>query len=194
MRYGIYSTITGQIVRVVNCAPNILPLQIQQDESSIEMPDGMDNKHYVRNGVLVDMPLRPTDHHVFSWTTKTWDDPRTLADFKRAKWEHLKSFRDWALVAPLVTQFGTFDADAKSQKSITDAIMLLQTLEAMGTPETVDFTLADNTTATLTLEQMVTVGLMLGSRTQGAYAQARTRRAQIDAASTVADVEAVEWS
>lgn len=118
---------------------------------------------------------------------------RTINQLKADKWNEMKAARDAALLAPLVTPFGTFDASVPAQKSITDAVLMLQTLASLGTPTDIDFTLADNTTVTLTTPQMVQVGLMLGQRTQQAYAQARALRAQIESATDAAAVAAITW-
>lgn len=117
----------------------------------------------------------------------------TLAQLKEAQWATIKAAREAAIDAPLVTPYGTVDSQAKDRTNITDAILLLQTLEAAGTPTTIDFTLADNTAVTLTTAQMVNIGLLLGQKVQAAHGQARARRAQIDAATTKAEVEAVVW-
>jgi hypothetical protein len=36
-------------------------------------------------GALELQPAQPSPHHTFNWTTKTWQDPRTLKDLKIAK-------------------------------------------------------------------------------------------------------------
>lgn len=138
-------------------------------------------------------PVRPSPVHVFCWDSKMWVDPRSLSDVRATRWADVKLARYAAVTAPIVTEHGTFDASLVAQKSITDAILMLQTLEFLGTPQTIDFTLSDNTTATLTTAQMVQVGLALGAQTQAAYATARGLRAQIEAATTIAEAEVVVW-
>lgn len=139
------------------------------------------------------VPERPSQHHVWDWGTKAWMDPRTLADLKSAKWAEVKAAREAAIKAPLVTPYGTFDADADARANITDTILLLQTMEAMGQPGEVDFTLEDNSVLTVTTAQMVMVGLLLGQQVQGAYNTGRVLRGAIDAATTAEEVEAIAW-
>lgn len=138
-------------------------------------------------------PTMPNEYCYWNVPTAQWVDIRPLQALKDAKWDTIKIARAQANTAPLSTPYGTFDANIVSQKSITDAILLLQTLEQLGTPTTIDFTLTNNTTVTLTTQQMVNVGLLLGQRTQEVYATGRALRAQIDAATTVAEVEAITW-
>jgi hypothetical protein len=149
--------------------------------------------YYVLDGQLVLRPSKPSD--VFEWdhTTKQWVDLRTLDEVKAAQWTTIKASRETELLSPLPTPYGAFDATIEAQKSITDAVLMLQTLASLGTPTTIDFTLADNSTVTLDTTQMVTVGLLLGQRTQQLYAKGRIKRDAINAATTVMDVEAVTW-
>jgi hypothetical protein len=120
--------------------------------------------------------------------------PGGLDALKLAKWAVLKDARTAAIDAPLTTPYGSFDCTPASRTSITDAILLLQTMNALGTTgQTVDFTLADNTTATFTLSQMINVGLLLGQKTQYVYAHGRVLRTALEAATTVEEVNSVTW-
>lgn len=134
-------------------------------------------------------------NHTATWddSTMEWVDTRTLQDLKDAKWGQIKAAREAAIDAPLSTPFGDFDSDERAQKSITDAVLMLQSLESLGTPGTIDFTLFDNSVVTLDTAQMVQVGLLLGQKVQAAYTLARALRLQIDAATTPAEVAAVVW-
>lgn len=120
--------------------------------------------------------------------------PPTIAEVRLTKWAEMKLAREAAITEPLTTPYGVFDADRLSQTNITNAILLLQNLAALGTPDTVDFTLANNSTVTLTTAQMVQVGVCLGAQSQAAYAMGVLKRAAIEAATTIAAVEAITWS
>lgn len=140
-----------------------------------------------------ELPPQPSQHHVWDWQTKAWADPRTLADLQAAKWAEIKAARDAAERMPLVTPIGTFDADPKGRTNLTDTILLLQSLAAIGQPANIDFTLADNTVVTLSLAQMVQVGIALGLQVQGAYNTGRQLRGLIEAATTAQQLEAIVW-
>lgn len=131
----------------------------------------------------------------YTWSNQSmeWIDNRPLEFVVDEKWSNLKMQRDEKLYEPLLTDYGVFDADARSQKNITDAIALMQTAEAQQPGQTIMFTLADNSVTTLTTQQMVNVGLALGQRTQQIYNTSRQLRAQLDAAQTVQEVEAITW-
>lgn len=121
------------------------------------------------------------------------DASTSLDTAKMRKWAQIKQARAGAIDAPLATPYGVFDCVASVKTNITDAVLMMQTLAAMGQPITVDFTLFDNSVVTLTTTQMVTVGLLLGQKSQLAYNRARVLREQIDAATTLSELEAVSW-
>lgn len=124
-------------------------------------------------------------------------DLRTLERRRSDKWEQIKAARAAAIDAPLpVPGIGTFDCDEASRANIANAALLMQTMAATlqpGEVPTIDFTLADNTVATLTAGQMVEVALHMGAKVQAAHATGRLLREAIDAAATAAEVEAVAW-
>lgn len=200
MNYLIYDPATGEILRSVSCPPEAASIQVHPGEAMLE-GEVVWGQQYVLDDVLTDYTpeqaaakaAQPRYASEWSNTTFSWSDLRDLSQVKADRWTVIKQARDTAINAPLPTPYGSFDADARSQKNITDAIALLQALETSGTPQTIDFTLADNSVAVLTTAQMVEVGLLLGARTQEAYATARQLRADIEAASTQEEVEAVVW-
>lgn len=150
--------------------------------------------HYIDDD---DQPIpisaKPSRYHDFNWTTHQWTDPRTLAQHMDAKWGEIKVAREAAINAPLPTPHGTFDSGPADRTNITDAVLMAQTLTALGQPVAINFTLADNTTATLNASQMIEVGLYLGAKIQAAYATARSLRASIYSAGTIAAVQAISW-
>lgn len=138
------------------------------------------------------------------WTGAAWEQVAdsaapgpTLEQLKAQKWVEMKEARRQALCAPLATPYGTFDADPDSRGNIIDTAHLMQTEAqafAPGSNPTEDFTLADNTVVTLTASQMVEVALLLANQVKAAYARGRVVRAEIEAATTAAEVAAVTWS
>lgn len=148
---------------------------------------------YFENGVHHEQPPQPSEHHTFNWQTKQWEDPRTLADLKAAQWTLIKQARTAFIDAPLVTPYGTFDSDAAGRTSITDAVLLANNLSALSLPVAIEFTLADNSVVTLDAAQIVEVGLLLGQKVQHAHPHSQALRAQIEAATTKEEVEAVVW-
>lgn len=195
MKFAIIETATGRITQTCT-ASVIADVSVTCDTAhhAASAPDAVnDHTHYAVGGTFVAFPASPSTNHRWDWATKAWADPRTLAQHQTDKWTQIKAARDAAINAALTTPYGMFDCNEASRTNITDAVLMLQTLAGLGTPTTIDFTLADNSTVTLTTTQMVTVGLLLGQKVQTAHGQGRARRAAIDAATTTAQVDAVVW-
>jgi len=150
---------------------------------------------FLQDGKIIEVHrgVQPATYFVFNYTTKQWEDPRTLDDLKAAQWAKIKAAREAAINAPLETPYGTVDSGPDDRGNITDAVMLLQTMESLGTPITIEFTMFDNTPITLTTAQMVHIGLLLGQKVQAAYVRSQACRAAINAATTKEEVEAVVW-
>jgi hypothetical protein len=144
---------------------------------------------YCDNGASAPIPPQPSPHHVFNYTTKQWDDPRTLADLKAAQWSLIKSARSQAEYAGFTWDGSTFDSDTLSQNRITGAVTLAQLSPGF----TINWTLADNSTRTLNQADMIATGVALGVHVQTQFAKAQGLRLQIDAASTPGQVAVVVW-
>lgn len=148
------------------------------------------------NSALLDLGSAPGPHYVLDSDAQAWVLPGDLTELKLAKqaqWSKIKAGRAGGIGATLATPYGEFDADAESRTNITDSILMLQALNAEEGIAEIDFTLADNSVATLTLVQMTHVGLLLGQQVQQCHATSRVLRAQIESATTIEEVQAINW-
>ena len=64
---------------------------------------------YLQDGALVEMPPPPSPAHVFNYTTKQWEDPRTTETewpLVRSRRNHLLTASDWTQLpdVPLATK------------------------------------------------------------------------------------------
>jgi hypothetical protein len=134
-------------------------------------------------------PDAPSLHHVFNYTTKQWEDPRTLQDLKDAKWATIKQARSASEYAGFTSDGSTFDSDAISQNRITGAVTLAQ----MSSTFSIDWVLADNTVRTLNQSDMLAVGAALGAHVAAIFAKGVLLREQIEAATTAEEVAGVVW-
>ncbi len=193
MQYSIYEIATGRIVKVTTCSP--ANIEFQYDAAIESHVDGnfSDLEYYIENGEPVLMGDSPSQNHTFNYTTMQWEDLRSLEQLQDNQWELIKAQRVAYVGSPLPTPYGLFDCDPASRSSITDAVILLQTLAGMGQTPTIDFTLADNTVVVMSLESMVTVGLLVGQRVQEGFTIGRLRRDAIYAVTTKEEIEAVVW-
>lgn len=200
-RLVIFNRSTGICSRIVECPDDMADVQASESEIAFADETATAQTHYLNGDTLtaytseqVASKATPPSYPArWSDTLLAWEDLRSVSGSRDARWELIKSSRNNALVAPLTTVYGVFDADLYSQKNITDAIAMLQTLSDAGYPQSVEYTLYDNTVASLSTVQMIEVGLSLGQRTQQIYATARALRAAIDAATTISEIEAITW-
>jgi hypothetical protein len=119
-----------------------------------------------------------------------WIDVRTLDEAKADQWAAIKAAREAAEYGGFAWDGSMFDSDANSQSRIQGGVQLANTV---GSTFSIDWTLADNTVRTLSAADMVNVGLALGQHVETQFSKARTLRAQIEAATTAAEVVAVNW-
>jgi hypothetical protein len=178
MTWIVYHPATSNVLRLEETQP--------QEEAGL-------GYFFTTESLAFPVPTRAEHILRFDGAKLVWHDPRTLADHKAAQWELIKQARATEIASPLVTPYGTFDADANSRTAITDSVLLLQTLSKRGRPTAIDFTLSNNTEVTLSVSQIEDVGLMLGEKTNLAFAKGRLLRAQIGAATTPEQVAAVVW-
>ncbi len=136
---------------------------------------------------------RPPYSASWSNTEMCWIDGRTVEQARFDKWDEIKRERAVRETSPITVANRTFDATTDSQAKIAGAVQLAQLALMAGEPFSIDWTLADNSVATLTSQELIAIGVALGTRTSAIYSTARTLRAQIDAATTAAEVEAIVW-
>lgn len=111
-----------------------------------------------------------------------------LADVKAAKITELKSARDNAEQAPVQTDKGIFDVDDKSITRISNAIMVLEK-----TGLTLDWTLADNTVAEVTADDLQNVIMSLAKQSNDVHEKYRILKVCVEEAVTAEDVNAIMW-
>lgn len=117
----------------------------------------------------------------------------SLEDAKTLHWSEIKRQRSEIEYGGFVWDGSTFDSDETSRGRIQGAVSLALIAQGAGQPFSIDWTLADNTTRTLSGEEMIAVGLALGTHVATAFEIARQLREQIDAATTLQEVFAVVW-
>ena len=183
--YSVFAP-NGELSRVLTIGEGDLSGNLLEGETCIP---GVYSLHYVHEGLVLPLPTQPSPHHTFDYTTKQWVDPRTLSDLQVAKWEQIKRARVNAEFGGFTWDGSPFDSDAISQSRIQGAVQLA----AMAPGFTIDWTLADNTVRALSGSELAAVGVALGLHVGTQHAKARVLRAQIEAATTATEVEAVAW-
>lgn len=188
MKQFIIYDAQGKILCTGTCPDDHMEQQAKAGESVIE-GKADDALEYIDEGRVATKPSKPSINHIFDYTTKQWIDPRTLQDLKAAQWSVIKAARQASEYAGFLWGNSTFDSDSISQSRIQGAVQLA----GMDAAFTIDWTLANNTVRTLSGADMTAVGVALGQHVAAQHAKARALRAQIEAATTAAQVAAVVW-
>ena len=113
----------------------------------------------------------------------------TLEDAKSAKIEYLKSTRNTKELEPILYNGVLFDADKDSLDRLNYAII---TLTATHT-ESIEWTTAENTDVPMTVNDLNMVIASVGNRSNQLHIIYRDLKEQVNACTTVEEVEAITW-
>lgn len=187
INYATYIKATGQILQRGNGLPEDAALHASEVCGVFlgnTFGDG-----YIQDAAFVEMPQRPSDHHVFDYQSKAWVDPRTLQDFKDAKWVEIKAAREAAEFSVFTWDGSTFDCDAESQARIRAAADRAR----RDSTTSITWRLADNSSRTLLASALDAVGNALDVHVATQHAIASALREQITAAISVAQLQNIHW-
>jgi hypothetical protein len=112
---------------------------------------------------------------------------------KRDRLNFIRAARSRVEYAPFIWNGSRFDADTASQARLMGLVSLAQMALATSAPFAIDWTLADNTTRTLSAMDALGIGQALGAHVQAAHYTARELKQQVAAATTIEEVDAIAW-
>ena len=124
----------------------------------------------------------PTPNHTFDYVIKEWVDLRTLDEIKAQKWAEIKSERDRIEFGGFEFEGNIYDSDQVSQGRILGASIA-------GVDQV--WTLADNSTRSLSASQLQQLYAALQTHTALVHERGRIAREAIMSATTKEEVEAV---
>ena len=122
-------------------------------------------------------------HHTFDYSAKQWVDLRSLDEIKAQKWAEIKSQRDQLEFGGFEFEGNIYDSDQASQGRIMGAA-------SAGVDQV--WTLADNTTVSLTAPQLKQLYSALQAHIASVHERGRIARQLILEAETKEQVEAVQ--
>ena len=115
-------------------------------------------------------------------------DAELLADAKTAKIAELKVERDAREVEPITYNGNSYDYDDKARERINAAIIAL---DVQGAGISIDWTTADNTDVKVTAQDLRRVIAVVAQRSNALHVAYREAKDKVEAATTVAEVEAI---
>jgi len=158
------------------------------EELCLIVEDGQDCEfHYVDNGALVEKPEQPSSEHTFDYAIKQW--MYDLTRHRDEKWQEIKLARDAEEFSTFEWNTHTFDCDEVSQRRIQGAVQLA----ALDDTTVMDWTLADNSVQTFNATELQQIGQALAAHVNACHVKARGLRAEIDAATTEAELGTISW-
>ena len=115
-------------------------------------------------------------------------DAELLASAKPAKIAELKAERDSKEVEPITYNGNSYDYDDKARERINAAIIAL---DVQGADASIDWTTADNADVRVTANDLRMVIASVAQRSNALHMAYRAAKDKVEAATTVAEVEAV---
>ena len=151
--------------------------------------DGDLDQFYVNVGTseVVQYPEKPSEGHVFNFTSYAWE--LDLTEAKSLAWKRIKRDRNAEEFSTFEWNSHTFQCDERSQSRIVSAVQRAQ----LDSTLTMVWTLDDNSTVSLNATELKQVGQALSSHIDACHVKARSKRLQINAATTEAEIDAITW-
>lgn len=198
--YVVYDHMSGEIR---SWGASDMPPETSDDQHRVvwDCPLATPATHYVLGGVLTAYTTgqaaakaqAPSYSALWDNAAFKWVDLRNLEDAKAETWTQIKADRDAEIYGGFVWDGSKFDTDPISISRVQGAVQLATIAMSQGQPFSIDWTLFDNSTRTLSATEMVQVGVALGVFVTTIFAAGVTLRDQINAATTLDQVDAIKW-
>lgn len=159
---------------------------------------------FVANKTLALESIQEGEHYLEA--ESLFDDPVTFNDAgelipvilplslaKLRKWTDAKIKRNSVIDSGVnVSGIGIFDSDDTSRQNVSGAAIAAQSIIATGGSFSFEWTLKDNSRVSLTAQQILTVHITGVSFINSVYNYAASLRTQIDNATTVGEIDAID--
>lgn len=121
------------------------------------------------------------------------DKTTTIEIAKARKWMSIKAVRDRLEFSTFTWNGLVFNTDPTSQARIAGAVINAMAAKSLNQSYSVEWTLSDNTSYVLDIDNVIALGQALAAHVQALHAKSREIRAEIDNATTIEEVEAIQW-
>ena len=189
MQWVIYEESTGEVVKSIT---GELEGQLEPGQAGVEGSASW-MTHVVIGGVLTELNIprvAPSLAHRWDRATVRWIDPRTLPQAKDDAWAHIKAERERRMTGTFTHAGNTYDIDPVNLSGASidarEALIAGESWSQM-------WVLANNTVTTLTATEMIAVGRACKTVVSNFWGTSQHLRGLIEAATTIAQVEAIAW-
>ena len=175
----------ASILSVLEGSQELISLNTPKDAKFVDDIEYISNTDYFdgATSTFVSIGESPSQHHTFDYTTKQWIDPRSLDEIKAQKWTEIKSQRNQLEFGGFAFEGNVYDSDQGSQGRIMGA--------AAASMDQV-WTLADNSTVSLTASQLQQLYATLQAHIASVHERGRIARQLIFDAETKEQVELIQ--
>ena len=173
--------------KILSQQSNATELALQGKNYVRHSIDGSLDDYYVASGEVREKGAQPSEGHVFNYATGAWDLDIALAQSK--KWVAIKAARQAQEHGSFNWNGHSFQCDEISQMRMQAAVQAAIIDDAIS----MVWTLADNTTQTFNATELRQIGKALSDHVKECHDRGRMLRAQIDAATTQEELEAIVW-
>lgn len=173
----------GRITELISPAPETAGLY----DGYIDGDPPFGATHYI-GGEFLAQPMQVSPAHVWDNASFAWVLNLDIA--KQHARSKINTARDAEEVAGFTAYGKTFDSDKTSQQRI---LIAANTAQVVGSSFTIDWTCADNSVITLDYAQMLGLPVIMAQAGNALHQKARDLKAQIDAATTLEEINAVVW-
>ncbi len=190
--YVVYSLASMDILRTGFCPQEMFATEVSQGEGILVGQVESFGTHFVRDGALVSYTPEqrlvraqaPAFQAVWSNTTFSWVDQRSLAQQKVDALEQIKHARDAAIYGGFTWGGSRFDSDETSQARLLGAMV-------RGAGET--WRLADNAWRVLSAADMTAIYAALADHVRAQFITFALLELQLAAATTAIELEPIVW-
>ena len=124
------------------------------------------------------------------WDGQAWGP--SIPALRDRCWAAVKTRRDQAEWAGCTTALGRVDSDPDSQRKVSGAVQMAMIAQGAGAPFGIDWTMQDNVTVAHDAPAMIAMGVAVGQHVAACHEVALGKRAAIEAAETIEDLDAVD--
>jgi hypothetical protein len=207
MKKIVVADADGEIVRLFVVADEDVDANLDGATNYVEI-ELTDNPtrwtHYVAAGALVAYTTEqaaakanvPSGLYAWSNSTMSWVDMRTLADAKAQKWAEIRVARDAEIDGGYSFVWGSDTINMPSTEVHRQRLTMFVVLSIFASDPstfTVDLEQADETTIEFNSSMLVYAAQALGDHINAATDTANALKADIEAATTNAEVDAITW-
>lgn len=144
-----------------------------------------------RNGVFSARPIQPSPAHIWSDADFAWSASVELARSQAR--QRINGAWKKAETSGFEAYGKVFDSDARAMQRIMGAAQAAALAKSAGQAMSIDWTCKDNSTLTMDTDMLVQVPIFIAQAGAALHAKCQLLKGQIEAATTIEEIDSVVW-